>query len=90
MFLHIGKNHSIPTKDIVTIIDKKTSLYSQDTIDFLKAIEKEGNLFNSDDNTRTYIVTRRKERNNKTGEYISKDIVYTSSISSNTLFKRNV
>ena len=79
MFLHIGKNLTIPVNKIIAIVDKETSLYSYDTKMFIDIMKKKGNIYNSDQidekEIKTYIITD----NN----------IYTSNISSSTLFKRN-
>lgn len=79
MFLHIGKNSVVPVKDIIAIIDKKTSLDSYETKKLIDRIKKEGNMDNSDNidekKIKTYIITH--------------NTIYTSSISSSTLLKRN-
>ncbi|SHI15533.1 extracellular matrix regulator RemB [Sporanaerobacter acetigenes] len=80
MFLHIGKNLTIPVKEIVAIIDSKSVLESEDTKIYIENIRKKGYLYKTDDKeVKTYILIHREE----------KDIIYTSSISSSTLFKRN-
>lgn len=79
MFLHIGKNFSIPVKEIIAIIDKETSLYSHNTKMFIDVMRKKGNIYNPDHinekEIKTYIITN--------------NTIYTSNISTSTLFKRN-
>lgn len=79
MFLHIGKNFTIPIKDIIAIIDKESSLSSYGTKRFINRMKKEGNIYNpeqiNEKEIKTYIITN--------------NTIYTSNISSRTLFKRN-
>lgn len=90
MFLHIGKNFVIPVKDIIAIIDSDACKKSTDTEKFLNSMEKEGLIYKTDKNDiKTYILTCNIEKEKNTKKYVKKNIVYTSSISSATLFKRN-
>jgi hypothetical protein len=90
MFLHIGKNFVIPVKDIIAFIDLDTCKKSTDTKKFIDSMEKRGLVYKTDKNDiKTYILTCNIEKDKKTKKYVKKNIVYTSSISSATLFKRN-
>ena len=42
MFLHLGENVVVPIKDIIGIFDLQTSMYSSDTISFLRMAEEDG------------------------------------------------
>ena len=42
MFLHLGENIVVPTKDIIGIFDVETSTYNSDTIQFLRMAEEDG------------------------------------------------
>lgn len=74
MFLHIGENNLIPKKEVIAIIDAKTSLKSEDTKRLLESMNENNKL--EKEKIKTYIITS----NNK---------VYTSNISSKTLLKRS-
>ncbi|AGC67040.1 hypothetical protein Cst_c00050 [Thermoclostridium stercorarium subsp. stercorarium DSM 8532] len=80
MFLHIGGDYMVFTKDIVAIIDMERSTVSQDTRNFLKTSEEEGFIVNVDENElpKSIIITQ--------GKYSNK--VYLSPISTTTLYKR--
>ena len=39
MFLHLGENVVVPIKDVIGIFDLQTSMYSSDTISFLRMAE---------------------------------------------------
>ena len=42
MFLHLGENVVVPIKDIIGIFDIETTMYSSDTIQFLRMAEEDG------------------------------------------------
>ena len=42
MFLHLGENVVVPIKDVIGIFDLQTSMYSSDTISFLRMAEEDG------------------------------------------------
>ena len=42
MFLHIGGDVVVPTKNVIAILDIETSTISRDTREFLKTAEEEG------------------------------------------------
>ncbi len=76
MFLHIGENNLIPKKEIVAIIDAKTSLKSEDTKNLLEFMGETIDSNREDKDIRTYIIT-------------SKNKIYKSKISSKTLVRRS-
>lgn len=82
MFLHIGDNISIYKDDIVTILDKKTVDKSKKTREFINLMIESGLLFNNNNKNndiKTYLVTKDNNKGYK---------LYTSNISSMTLFNR--
>jgi hypothetical protein len=80
MFLHIGKDVLIPMENIIAIVDVDSCLASEDAMNYIKNAEEKGQLCNTNNKKiRSYVITN-------TGK---KDIIYTSSISSSTLYKRN-
>ncbi len=79
MFLHIGADTVIPTKNIIAIFDMETTTISKYTREFLKIAEEEGFVESvSDDLPKSFIVT----------ETDKKSKIYLSPISSVTLKKR--
>lgn len=42
MFLHLGENVVVPIKDIIGIFDLQNTMYSSDTIQFLRLAEEDG------------------------------------------------
>ena len=42
MFLHLGENVVVPIKDIIGIFNLQTTMYSSDTIQFLRMAEEDG------------------------------------------------
>lgn len=79
MYLHLGQDTVIKTKDIIGIFDLDTSTISKHTRDYLAASEKSGKVVNvSYELPKSFIVC---ESDNKTKVYISQ-------ISSSTLLKR--
>ena len=45
MFLHLGENVVVPIKDVIGIFDIHNSMYSSDTISFLRMAEEDENVF---------------------------------------------
>ncbi len=79
MFIHLGGDIVISTKDVISIMDIESSNLSNTTKEFLSIAEDEGFIRKiSEDDPKSFILT---EKNNKT-------IIYLSPISSVTLFKR--
>lgn len=84
MFLHLGENILVCTKDIIAILDIKSTLYSKYSKEFLKVCEEEGFINKTRvDKPRSIVVTEILE--NKT---VRKIKVYYSPISAVTLQKR--
>ena len=87
MFLHIGGNITILEKDIVAMIDKESASSSKITKEFIDNMIDNGLLHGGNvNNIKTYIITCVKKSHKKD---IRKYGLYTSSISSTTLLKRN-
>ena len=42
MFLHLGENVVVPIKDVIGIFDLQSTMYSSDTIQFLRMAEEDG------------------------------------------------
>lgn len=83
MYLHLGGDKVVKTKDIIGIFDMDTSTVSKNTRDYLKKAEKSGEVVTvSYDLPKSFIVVQNKKSNKKR--------VYISQISSQTLNKRNV
>lgn len=79
MYLHLGKNTVIKTKNIVGIFDMDTSTISKNTRDYLAKAEKSGRVINvSMELPKSFVVCRE----------IDGIKVYISQISSQTLQKR--
>lgn len=80
MYLHLGKNTVIKTKDIVGIFDMDTSTISKNTRNYLAKAEKSGRVVNVSMELPKSFVVCKNDREVK---------VYISQISSQTLQKRN-
>lgn len=80
MFLHLGENIVVPIKDIIGIFDVETSMYSSDTIQFLRMAEEDGFVQR---------ITKDKPKSFIIAEVDKKSKVYLSPISSSTLTKRS-
>ena len=79
MFLHLGENVVVPIKDIIGIFDLQNTMYSSDTIQFLRLAEEDGFVQRiTDEQPKSFIIA---EVNNKSK-------IYLSPISSTTLTKR--
>ncbi|MEY8763292.1 MULTISPECIES: extracellular matrix regulator RemB [Clostridium] len=80
MFLHLGENIVVPTKDIIGIFDVETSTYNSDTIQFLRMAEEDGFVQR---------ITKDKPKSFIIAEVNKKSKIYLSPISSSTLTKRS-
>lgn len=76
MFVHIGGEVSIPTKQIIAIVDLETQASAESTQEFLSTAEDEGFVVHLTDKPNSFVVTESK--------------VYLSPISALTLRKRAV
>ncbi len=89
MFLHIGGDVVIPLKSIVCIIDVTSALKSKDSKAFFKVAEEEVFIKKiSKEETKTYIITEKIEKTNRGRQKVVKKTIYSSPISSVTLYKR--
>jgi extracellular matrix regulatory protein B len=80
VFLHLGENVVVPIKDIIGIFDMETSMYSSDTIQFLRMAEEDGFVQR---------ITKEKPKSFVIAEINKKSKIYLSPISSSTLTKRS-
>ena len=79
MFLHLGEYVVVPIKDIIGIFDLQNTMYSSDTIQFLRLAEEDGFVERITDETpKSFIIA----------EVDNKSKIYLSPISSTTLTKR--
>lgn len=79
MFLHLGEDIAVPLRDVVSIMNIRTSGFSKKTKEFLKIAEDEGFLVKiSDKKPKSFIFTIKE----------TQTIIYLSPISSVTLNKR--
>ncbi|OOM75872.1 extracellular matrix/biofilm biosynthesis regulator RemA family protein [Clostridium sp. BL-8] len=79
MFLHLGENVVVPIKDIIGIFDLQNTMYSSDTIQFLRLAEEDGFVER---------ITEEKPKSFIIAEVNNKSKIYLSPISSTTLTKR--
>lgn len=81
MFLHLGQDTVIIEEDIVGIFDLDTTTVSKPTRDYLKTMQKGGNVINvSYDLPKSFVITAKKNKKEKK--------MYISPISTATLLKR--
>ncbi|GAA0071833.1 DUF370 domain-containing protein [Clostridium sardiniense] len=79
MFLHLGENVVVPIKDVIGIFDLQTTMYSSDTIQFLRMAEEDGFVERiTNDRPKSFVIA----------EVDKKSKIYLSPISSSTLTKR--
>ncbi|ALP88892.1 MULTISPECIES: extracellular matrix regulator RemB [Clostridium] len=79
MFLHLGENVVVPIKDIIGIFDIQNTMYSSDTIQFLRLAEEDGFVERiTDERPKSFIIA----------EVDNMSKIYLSPISSTTLTKR--
>lgn len=79
MFLHLGENVVVPIKDIIGIFDLQNTMYSSDTIQFLRLAEEDGFVER---------ITNEQPKSFIIAEVDNKSKIYFSPISSTTLTKR--
>ncbi|MDQ0151096.1 extracellular matrix regulator RemB [Eubacterium multiforme] len=79
MFLHLGENVVVPIKDVIGIFDLQATMYSSDTIQFLRMAEEDGFVER---------ITKDKPKSFVIAEVDKKSKIYLSPISSSTLTKR--
>ena len=81
MFIHLGQDKVVATKDIIGIFDLDSTTVYKTTRDFLARAEKEGRVQNvATDLPKTFVICR------EDGE----DRVYISGISAATLQKKAI
>ena len=82
MYLHLGQETVVKTKDIVGIFDMDTSTVSKSTREYLSKAEKSGEVVTiTFELPKTFVVVNKQKSKEKT--------VYISQLSSTTLEKRN-
>ncbi|MFD3155345.1 extracellular matrix regulator RemB [Haloimpatiens sp. FM7330] len=79
MFLHLGENVVVPVDDVIGIFDIDTTMYSSDTIQFLRWAEEDGFVER---------ITKEKPKSFVLAEVDKKSKIFLSPISSSTLNKR--
>ncbi|NYC32251.1 extracellular matrix regulator RemB [Clostridium beijerinckii] len=77
--MHLGENVVVPIKDIIGIFDLQNTMYSSDTIQFLRLAEEDGFVER---------ITEEKPKSFIIAEVDNKSKIYLSPISSTTLTKR--
>lgn len=81
MYLHLGQDTVVNTKDIIGIFDMDTSTVSKNTRDFLNRNERQKNVITvAFDLPKTFVLVNKKRK--------EKSKVYISPLSSSTLLKR--
>lgn len=79
MYLHLGKDVSVNTKNIIAILDLESTSVSKSTRDFLKIVEEEGFVRNvSEEIPRTFVLC----------EIDGQSVIYITNISSRALAGR--
>jgi len=79
MFLHLGENVVVPIKDVIGIFDLQNTMYSSDTIQFLRMAEEDGFVER---------ITKEQPKSFVIAEVNKMSKIYLSPISSTTLTKR--
>ncbi len=79
MYLHLGNDVSVNTKNIIAILDLESTSVSKHTRDFLKLVEEEGFVRNvSEEIPRTFVLC----------EINGQSVIYITNISSRALAGR--
>ena len=80
MFIHLGQDTVVRSKDVIGIFDTDNTTVSKNSTDFLAKAEKRGEVINvSYELPKSFIITSENKKNR----------VYISQISSSTLQKRS-
>jgi len=80
VFLHLGENVVVPVKDIIGIFDLQNTIYSSDTLQFLRLAEEDGFVERiTDERPKSFIIA----------EVDNMSKIYLSPISSTTLTRRS-
>ncbi len=89
MFLHLGGEVMVPTKDIIAIFDISSTLKSKNSQYFLDVCKEEGFVQKIvQEDPRSFVITEKVERSVKKGKKSRKTVIYYSPISALTLQKR--
>ena len=89
MFIHLGGDIVIYTKDIIAILDIESTLKSKHSKEFLNTCKEEGFIKKvTNEEPRALVVTETVEGKTAEGKAIRKFTVYYSPISALTLQKR--
>ena len=81
MYLHLGSDTVVNTRDIIAILDMDSTTVSKHSKDFLKVVEEEGFVRNvSDEIPKTFVIC----------EIEGQSVVYITNISSKALAGRIV
>lgn len=87
MYLHLGQETIIRTRDILGVFDLDTTTVSRNTRDFLAASEKRGEVVNvTQELPKSFIVTVQATQKSARKQTQS---IYISQISASTLKKRS-
>lgn len=79
MYLHLGKDTVVNTKNIISILDLESTSVSRHTKDFLKVVEEEGFVKNvSDEIPKSFIIC----------EIDGQSVIYITNISTRALAGR--
>ena len=79
MFLHIGNNAVVRDADVIGVFDMENTTISKSSRSFLSNAQKNGEITDiCEDLPKSYIIT----------DYDSKNRIYISSVSSQTIYKR--
>ena len=79
MYLHLGKDTVVNTKNIIAILDLESTSVSRNTRDFLKIVEEEGFVRNvSEEIPKTFVLC----------EIDGQSVIYIPTISSKALSGR--
>ncbi len=89
MFLHLGGDIMVNTRDVIAILDVESVLDSRHSRNFISKQEKEGSIIRiTDEETRSFVITEKSEGRRKKKNSVRQIKVYYSPISASTLQKR--
>lgn len=81
MYIHLGNDIAVNSKDIVGIFDLENTSVGKITREFFKKSTKENRIINvSLDMPKSFVICKQKQN--------GKEIIYITSLSCNTLLKR--
>lgn len=88
MFLHIGKDFVIPIRDIIAIVDVKSTTDSIINKEFIETATEEGFIVDIVDSPKSYVITEKTDSKKDFKRGKTRTCIYGSAISTSALVGR--